>query len=227
MSAEIPHKVKESGRRQETKDSGRTKAISEKERTRHTCVRDGTDARGRADEKTDRAAGRRGTASKAAATDQQEATALKATGASKRPGEDDAVATGGAGQTMVEKAEAARETAGGPAAEGAEAENTANPGDTDAPEFQSVTHQETNSGGEGSTIPGCTSSADTSNGESSGVMMSARRAKMGIKTDRDGGARRQADGYGNSRGDGKTVISINNTNRGGNPNMRTYTRAGK
>ena len=111
-------------------------------------------------------------------------------------------------------------------AKGAAASTTSNPGEINAPECNFATHKEKNTGGNGSRIT-VIDSSNTSNREIRGDIMHAQRAKMGIKTDRDGGARRQADGYGNSRGDGKTVISINNTNRGGNPNMRTYTRAGK
>ena len=127
---------------------------------------------------------------------------------------------------MGEKAQVARETEGGHTAEGSAATNTANPGETNAPERQAATHQEEKIDGEVSTVTGVTNSVDTINWESSGLMTRARRAKTGITTDGGGGATQQADGDGKSRGGGHTVRSINNTNSDGNHNECTNARVG-
>ena len=68
--------------------------------------------------------------------------------------------------------------------------------------------------------------ADTSNGKSVGVMMCARRAKTGIKTDGDVRETRKSNGDGKYRGDGQTFVIRNYKNRDGNPNARTYAQGG-
>ena len=147
------------------------------------------------------------------------------TGASNQLGDDNDAGNRRAGQTMGEKSEAAKETAGRSAAEGTASANMENQVKINSSERQDVTHQEAKICWEGSTSTGF-NSTDTSNKESGGVMMCARHAKSGIKTDRDSGSVQRADGYGKSSGYGHTVVSINNNKRYGNPNARTDARSG-
>ena len=70
VSVEIAWKVKESGWRQEVKESSQTKGVGKADRTRHVWVRSGMDANGGTNEWTDGAEGKRGTAITAAATEQ-------------------------------------------------------------------------------------------------------------------------------------------------------------
>ena len=128
---------------------------------------------------------------------------------------------------MGEKAEAERERAGGSAAEGATPVNTENLGETNAPELQSSTYQETKSRGEVSTSISFTNLVYKINRESSGVMTHARRARMGVETERGGGAAgRWAERDGKSRGNRHIVVSINKKNRYANSNVCTDARAG-
>ena len=119
--------------------------------------------------------------------EEQEETVPTTTNTSEQLEADNAATTGGSGRTTGEKAEAERETTGRSTAEGAVAENMANPGKTKAPERKADTHQENKSAGEGSKIIGGTNYAGTSNGEISGMITHARCAKKEGNKDMDDG----------------------------------------